>query len=303
MCPNTTSVNSAHLYQHTKSIRWSVAFVLGIVAAATLVVNGYVILKIIRKKRHKLFTRFFLLSLTFSDILVGITVMPISISGLFFRTNELLGAKTCEIVNSFDFLSTSTSILHLSILTFERYVAICRTFDYDKYFNKKTTLLLSLFCWSIVIVFSFGLIVPGYSSSSVDDCNTECLFAPNIYYSIVATIIFLLMPVILITMCNISVWIYVIRRKAIRKQCSTNHQQHYRLDSRNIRVTKTIATLTGCFLICWAPFIVATLLSIFSVKPFTKSVMFVFIWLGYLNSAVNPILYLLLEGKTCIGRG
>ena len=277
------------------------AVILFIVSASTLVFNGLVVAKIIRKRSHKLFTRYFLLSLAFSDILVGFFVMPFSLSGFFYHTNQLLGSKTCEIINSFDVLSTSASILHLSVLTFERYIAICRTFDYIKYCNTKTMMLSSLFCWSIVIVFSFGLILPGYSAQDMDKLKTECVFAPNISYNIVAGVLFFVIPVTLVVVCNICVWNYVTRRRTMRKQFSSDHRQRFQL--RGIRVTKTIATLTGCFLICWAPFMVIILLNISSYIDVTNDLMFVFTWLGYINSTVNPILYLLLEGKTCIGRG
>lgn len=59
---------------------------------------------------------------------------------------------------------------------------------------------------------------------------------------------------------------------------------------RERRTVRTLAILTGCFVLCWLPFNIHALLSPFfgRIHPVGVSIL---LWLGYLNSLLNPIIY------------
>lgn len=61
---------------------------------------------------------------------------------------------------------------------------------------------------------------------------------------------------------------------------------------RERKAAKTLAIITGAFVICWLPFfIMAILLSAYNPDGFNKYVIAFFLWLGYFNSTLNPIIY------------
>ena len=64
---------------------------------------------------------------------------------------------------------------------------------------------------------------------------------------------------------------------------------------RERKAAKTLAIITGAFVVCWLPFFVcATLMPLFpeyANEYFDKRMLSVFLWLGYFNSTLNPIIY------------
>lgn len=63
---------------------------------------------------------------------------------------------------------------------------------------------------------------------------------------------------------------------------------------RERKAAKTLAIITGAFVVCWLPFFVMALtLAVCSVCMLPVYVESAFLWLGYFNSTLNPIIYTL----------
>lgn len=63
---------------------------------------------------------------------------------------------------------------------------------------------------------------------------------------------------------------------------------------RERKAAKTLAIITGAFVVCWLPFFVMALLLPLCAKCetfFTDTIASVFLWLGYFNSTLNPVIY------------
>lgn len=276
----------------------------------TIVLNITLIAIINIRPKHRLFTRFFLTSLASVDLCVGLTTMPFSIADEMYDLRYALGPKTCDIFNSLDVMLSSASIIHLGILTFERYVALCKSFSYGMLCNKRTMKLFSLINWVIVIVMSFGTILPGYHEIGVDQEVLHCIMSSvktcqlivSPVYAISSSFVSFFLPGILILCFNISVLRHVKTQSTKRKYIVNGIIRNLRPGrlSQSMRVTRTITYLTGCFIFCWLPFFVVNILAGFIEYKIPFPVGMVVLWLGYANSAMNPFLFLRLEGKTCL---
>ena len=277
------------------------------IAFVTVCCNVYLIFKINRHRVHKPLTRFFLTSLAFTDLCVGMIIMPFNAYNVSFGSRNIFSNRMCDVMNSFDVMISSSSIFHLMILTFERYVGLCKPFSYPRWCSIKLSGLLYTGCWSISVCISFGLILPGVNYHGVDihvrecfnfymDNTSKCTFIYGRMYMIISSLTTIFVPMLTIVYLNYKVVTYIRARcnnqsLGITGKFANSHR------AKCVHIFKILAVLTVCFLVCWLPFFIANAVVVLS----DYSVPYIFYtcltWLGYLCSTLNPILYIRFQGK------
>ena len=275
-----------------------------LIVPATFIFNPAVIIRLQLTYRHKYFTKFFLSSLAIADIFVGLTVIPFMTVGLFYDNRHVFGNLTCEIANSCDVMFTTVSIFHLLTLAFERFVAIRCPLTYNRICGQKTLIVLFILCWIIPAAISFGIILPRIHVLGVEEfaeCtqrnSKSCVFVTNIYFATLPGFVSIFLPSLLIMYFNIYICIIVRKQRGLRSymvcNSAANEQISNRKLSKETRIALTIGLMTSVFLLCWLPFFV--LIVILAAEPYS-SVGIIFpisTWLGYANSAANPIMFLI----------
>ncbi|XP_060577823.1 5-hydroxytryptamine receptor 4-like [Ruditapes philippinarum] len=281
--------------------RYIISGILFIFPCLTMIGNGMVIVAVLTHKRLKTVTNAFVVSLAVADIMVAILVMPFGIYQQFNNKTWNLGKNWCLITTSFDVMFTTTSIFNLSCLAIDRYLAICRPFIHERLTRPKVIMMLS-FCWIVPIFISFVPIHMNWNHIGIEDyvqCAfpeddpTHCAFVVNREFATVCSMIAFYIPTVFIVICNVHIF-RTARKQAhqIRSLELSAHKHHRKGKLKHeTKAAKTVGIIMGCFFICWFPFFGLNIIDPFIGYKVPYTLWTVALWLGYINSMLNPFLY------------
>ncbi|XP_049729976.1 5-hydroxytryptamine receptor 4 isoform X4 [Elephas maximus indicus] len=199
-----------------------------------------------------------------------------------------------------------------------RYYAICC--QPLVYRNKMTPLRIALMlggCWVIPMFISFLPIMQGWNNIGITDLiekrkfnqnsnATYCIFMVNKPYAITCSVVAFYIPFFLMVLAYYRIYvtakehahqIQMLQRAGApsegRPQPADQHSTH-RMRTET-KAAKTLCIIMGCFCLCWAPFFVTNIVDPFVDYTVPGEVWTAFLWLGYINSGLNPFLYAFLN--------
>uniref|UniRef100_A0A3P9JTD7 G-protein coupled receptors family 1 profile domain-containing protein n=1 Tax=Oryzias latipes TaxID=8090 RepID=A0A3P9JTD7_ORYLA len=263
-------------------------FTIGIVS--TVVGNFLVVLSIAYFKQLQSPTNCFVMSLAVADCFVGLVVMPYSM----IRTVDgcwYFGSLFCKLHSSLDVMLCTASIFHLSCIAFDRFYAVCNPLIYSLKMSQSRVALLITICWAVPMLISFGPIMLDLHIAGVDIRIPEdlCVFLVSRIYAVMASLVAFYLPMAIML---VAYWKIFKAAKRQALQINSSKKIRHRISMRRERkAAKTLGIIMGVFLIFWMPFFTLNI-----VDPFigytTKVVVWdIFLWLGYINSSLNPFLY------------
>lgn len=179
----------------TNHSEFALFFILNLFAILTIFGNLLVIISInIYKKLHTP-TNYLIKNLAFTDLLVGIIIMPVAaLHDIAMQRNWPFGVNFCDFWRSMDVLLSTTSILNLCFISYDRYYALQNPFGYKKVFTKN---LMKLFCaltWGLGIVISFPAIIWWRYDRNFYMEPLQCLFTSNQVYLVLSSVVSFYIP-------------------------------------------------------------------------------------------------------------
>lgn len=203
---------------------------------------------------------------------------------------------------SFDMFLTGASIFHLISIAIDRYQAVCYPLQYPTRVTKPVAWFMAVMSWIVSIVYSYSLLFTKSNVEQLDEyitsisCLGYCGLLFNALWAPLDTCICFFIP------CSVMFCLYAqiffISKKHAKKMDEVKQGRNdvnltkfsQRVKHEN-KAAKTLGIVVGAFIFCWMPFFTTSLIDPY-VHFATPVVLFdVFVWLGYINSAVNPIIY------------
>ncbi|XKL59066.1 hypothetical protein PGB90_000082 [Kerria lacca] len=195
--------------------------VMGFIIIASICGNLLVIVSVMRHRKLRIITNYFVVSLAFADMLVAMGAMTFNAS-VQINNKWLFGYFMCDVWNSLDVYFSTASILHLCCISVDRYYAIVKPFKYPINMTKNVVAIMLLNTWLSPAVIAFVPIFWGWYTTEEHivyrkEHPYECLFRVNKLYAIISSSISFWIP------CTIMIFTYL----AIFKEANRQEKQIY----------------------------------------------------------------------------
>ena len=241
----------------------------------------------------------FILSLALSDILVAVTVLPFDAVYWIAFPRWPLGGIACNLWNSLFFLFLIASVLNLTSISIDRFLAVV----YPLRYNAWMTPTLNKFMIASVWVYSFIIAVLIFFLLEQPEDGVYGFDLHPVFHGflIIGNVIF---P--FCVMIGLYYKIYRIAKGHARRtllvmsstvdSSSSAGKVSGRKFARELKLAKTLGIVVLCFVICWLPFEVINVMILVDEGVANCNVEIadtVTCWLAYMNCSLNPVLYAL----------
>ncbi|KAJ9581235.1 hypothetical protein L9F63_023582, partial [Diploptera punctata] len=272
----------------------------------------------------------FLASLAIADLFVASLVMTFAVVNDLLGY-WMFGAQFCDTWVAFDVMCSTASILNLCAISLDRYIHIKDPLRYGRWVTRRVTVASIAAVWLLSAIISFLPISLGLHRPPepvvYQEGDTEyptCALDLTPTYAIVSSCISFYFPtfVMLGIYCRLYLYaqkhvknIKAITRPLTASSATTNfgamdgnsptstsskhnlqskiqvHPQSSPYHVSDHKAAITVGVIMGVFLICWVPFFCVNIVAAFCKTCIPGIVFKILTWLGYSNSAFNPIIY------------
>ncbi|XP_075922658.1 delta-type opioid receptor isoform X2 [Petromyzon marinus] len=264
-----------------------------IVCVVGLVGNILVMYVIVRYTKMKTATNTYIFNLALADTLVT-TTLPFQ-SADYLMGSWPFGEVICKVVMSIDYYNMFTSIFTLTIMSVDRYIAVCHPVKALDFRTPSKAKLINICIWILSSAIGIPVIVMG--TAKKEEGIIECILDfphPAVKWEnllkICVFIFAFILPVLIIVVCYS---LMVLRLRTVRLLSGSKEKD------RNLRrITRMVLIVVAIFVICWTPIhlfvIIKSRVSI-SDTPTVSAAWYICVALGYTNSCLNPVLYAFLD--------
>ena len=305
MYNNSTSAFPTNLASNDDNVPvLEVTIVLGILIVLSVLGNSLVCCAFIIQPRLRRVLYYPVLNLAVADILCGLVAMTSYLTKKYVFGGEKQ-KFVCDVSRFSYFVTEYASVLSLTVISIERALSIFRPLTHMLTVTpRRMKVVLSLVWCDAIVVASLPLFWQKTSSSS------NCTFKPTKAWSIIVISSNVLLPFLVIFVCQASIYVIAIKHSLIIRRQNRISQQVRDEQSRRKgsartnawrterKATITLSVVVGLFFICWAPSSTYYLTQRVSLRFFDRTFgkdegLFnaVVKLLTFANSCFNPFVY------------
>ncbi|KAM9434468.1 opioid receptor, delta 1a [Clarias gariepinus] len=273
----------------------SITALYSVICVVGLLGNILVMYGVVRYTKMKTATNIYIFNLALADALATST-LPFQ-SAKYLMNTWPFGEPLCKLVIAIDYYNMFTSIFTLTMMSVDRYIAVCHPVRALEFRTPAKAKLINVCVWILSSAIGVPIMVMAVTKVT-DQGKTVCTLKfpdPDWYWDTVTKIcVFIfafVVPVLVITICY---GLMILRLRSVRLLSGSKEK-----DRNMRRITRMVLVVVAAFIICWTPIhifiIIKTLVEIDQRNPFVIASWHLCIALGYTNSSLNPILYAFLD--------
>ena len=268
---------------HDTTSPWIFAAVASIISPTAVLLNALVIIAVKQRKELQRASNILLSSMAVTDLLVGSICVPLSaVVGLFVPYQIQADHYICKLDSvaiSFTITLAICSIFHLTMIAWERYVAIRKWIDYRVIVTRSRLKKLAIIAW----VSSIVSVSPTHFITALTGIlrENEMALALEIFFLVLSAFLFLALSLI--------IYFYFMVYLGVRKRKLSQIRRVSDLVEQRVAVTTTLVTV-ALILSFFSNAVIGMLEGVYPVLR-KRFVVDLKATLLYTNSVVNPLIY------------
>ncbi|KAF3703319.1 C-C chemokine receptor type 1 [Channa argus] len=220
---------------------------------SSIIGNGLVLFIIHRFEKLTTVTNILLLNLVFSNL---IFMSSLPFLGVYMQLQDwIFGRVMCKLVESVYYLGFYSSVLFLSLLTFDRHLAVVYSLGASQVRTRRYAVLSCTVVWlvSVLACIKPMILVTAYMNyienkmhceeypGDIESINSELLRKSGFYLQL---FLFLIFPLVVIIYCYVRIAIAVLLSKIVTK----------------FKTVRLIFIIVLLFFMCWTPYNIVLLM-------------------------------------------
>ncbi|EEB19075.1 class A rhodopsin-like G-protein coupled receptor GPRoar4, putative [Pediculus humanus corporis] len=202
-------------------------FIMGTIIVTAVLGNILVIISVIRHRKLRVITNYYVVSLAMADLLVALCAMTFNASVELTNGMWLFGYFMCDVYNSLDVYFSTASILHLCCISVDRYYAIVRPLQYPITMTHRTVTFMLANVWILPALISFTPIFLGWYTTEEHQefrrTNPKvCIFVVNKYYALISSGVSFWIPGVVMIIMYYKIYKEAVRQRKALSRTSSN---------------------------------------------------------------------------------
>ncbi|XP_027009823.2 5-hydroxytryptamine receptor 2A [Tachysurus fulvidraco] len=293
-----------------------VALLIMLIVVITITGNILVIMAVTMERKLQNATNYFFMSLAVADMLLGFLIMPISMVTILYGYSWPFPDILCPLWIYLDVLLSTASIMHLCAISVDRYIAIRNPIAHSRAKSPWRARAKITAVWTISASISMPIPVIGLQDHTKVFKEESCFLTDSSFVLIGSFMAFFMPLTIMVvtyfltinalqseaTLCldqlvprprwNSSLALSFLpndKKLFLRRSLTLSNEQ---------KASKVLGIVFILFVVMWGPFFVTNVLVALCDSTICHNAIInvlhnVFVWVGYLSSAVNPLVYTL----------
>lgn len=233
-------------------------------------------------------TNIILLSLAVSDLLVGATVVPITV--IVFQNCKILRRIVCILQLLLSFILTSASVGNMVLISVDRYLAICYPLRYPLILTIDRIKISVSLCWFISIIYNIIMLKDQLTPADFSNpCYQKCKLVKNNVADGIDMFLTFIGPLSVIILLYMRVFVVALSQvRALRSHISATATNTVTIKRSTLKAARTLGIVLLVFIFCFCPYYIPSPTG----QDSMPSPVYIFqLWLLYANSTFNPLIY------------